>query len=198
MPECRSGLFSGEPCLGGPAGRDRRGDRRYARWVINEEWDRLEQGSLGNDIYPWGAARFQTFAPLEPDGAREEDAHGKWMDHTSDRKSARLDRIQGADGVMPTPLWIALFLISAVVFVFMLFFADRRERAAVQAVLMGGVVAVITTLLLLLNFLDDPYHEGIGGLEPRAMRRTVQLIDEELAVTGLDLTPPCNDAGRPL
>jgi hypothetical protein len=170
----------------------------YARWVIDGEWERLEEGSLGNEINPWGAALFRTFEPIEPDGAREEAAHGKWLDQTSDREAARLDRIHGAEGVMPTPLWIALFFIAAVIFVYMLFFADRGEGVVVQAVLMGSVVAVITSLLLLLSFLDDPFHDGIGGLEPRAMERTVKIIDEELAVTGLQLTLACDDSGRPL
>ena len=40
----------------------------------------------------------------------------------------------------------------------------------------GGTTA-ITALLLLLNFFDDPVHNGIGGLQPDAMERTLQLID---------------------
>ena len=49
---------------------------------------------------------------------------------------------------------------------------------------MGSVVAVIITMLLLLHFLDDPYHGGLGGLQPTAMERTEQLIDQQLAVIG--------------
>ena len=37
---------------------------------------------------------------------------------------------------------------------------------------MGGVVSVIVTMLLLLSFLDDPFHSGVGGLQPEAMERT--------------------------
>ena len=48
-----------------------------------------------------------------------------------------------------------LFFIAAVIFVFMLFFADRGERAVVQGMLIGSVVAVMAALLLLLNGLDD-------------------------------------------
>ena len=46
---------------------------------------------------------------------------------------------------------------------------------------MGSVVAVIATMLLLLHFLDDPFHGGVGGLQPTAMERTEQLIDQQLA-----------------
>ena len=32
----------------------------YARWVVEGEWERMEEGSLGDDINPWGAAMFGT------------------------------------------------------------------------------------------------------------------------------------------
>ena len=80
---------------------------------------------------------------IEPQTAGEQSAYDKWLDQTSDRESARIDRIHGAVGVIPTPLWIVLLFISAVIFVFMLFFVDRAEGAITQAVLMGSVVSVI-------------------------------------------------------
>ena len=45
----------------------------------------------------------------------------------------------------PMPLWIVLFLSAAIIFVFMLFFADSAEHAVVQATMMGGVAVVITS-----------------------------------------------------
>ena len=65
----------------------------------------------------------------------------------------------------------------------------------VQAMFMGSVVAVITTMLLLLHFLDDPYHGGVGGLQPTAMERTEQLIDQQLAAIGATVTIPCDSNG---
>ncbi len=90
----------------------------------------------------------------------------------------------------PRPLWIALFFISAIVLVYLLGFADSGERAWVQALFMGSVVAVIVTMLLLLDFLDDPFHGGVGGLQPVAMERTELLIDQQLAVIGGDVHDP--------
>ena len=110
---------------------------------------------------------FQTIETVEPETAAEQAAYGKWLDQTSDREQARVDRIHGAVGVIPTPLWFVLFFTSAVIFVYMLFFADSGERAIVQAVLMGTVTSVIVTMLILLQFLDDPFHGGVGSLEAR-------------------------------
>jgi CBS domain-containing protein len=43
--------------------------------------------------------------------ASEQTAYDKWLDQTSAREEARLDRIHGAVGVIPTPLWLVLFLL---------------------------------------------------------------------------------------
>ena len=89
------------------------------------------------------------------------------------------------------------FFTSSVIFVYMLFFADSGERALVQAVLMGSVVAVIVSMLLLLQFLNNPFHNGVGGLRPVAMERTLRIIDQELAVGGRVIQRPCDAIGNP-
>ncbi len=71
---------------------------------------------------------FRTFQTVEPQTATEQSAYDKWLDQTSAREEARLDRVHGAVGVIPIPLWIVLFFIAAVIFVYMLFFADSGER----------------------------------------------------------------------
>jgi amino acid transporter len=167
----------------------------YARSVIGTEWDQMENGSLDEKINPWGVALFQTVRNVELGSPNEEAAFSKWLDQTSDRSQARQDRIHGAAGVMPVPLWIALFFISVIVLVFLLGFADSSERAWVQGMFMGSVVAVIITLLLLLRFLSNPYQGSVGALKPSAMERTVLLIDQQLEVIGTDIPIPCDAAG---
>jgi hypothetical protein len=167
----------------------------YARSVIHGEWDRMENSSLGEDINPWGAAMFRTLQPVEISTPVHDAAYGKWLDQTSSREEARQNRIHGATGVMPIPMWIALFFISAIVLCFLLGFADSGDRVWVQAMFMGSVVAVIVTMLLLLHALDQPFHTGIGGLKPTAMERTEQLIDQQLKVIGGNVTIPCDASG---
>jgi ABC-type multidrug transport system fused ATPase/permease subunit len=167
----------------------------YARYVAGPEWERLEDRSLGDELNPWTSAMFRTLQTVEPQTASEEAAYSKWLDQTADRQSARQDRVHGAVGVIPTPLWIVLFTISVVIFVYMLFFADKGERAVTQALLMGSVVFVIVTLMLLLHFLDNPFRPGIGSLRPVAMERTLRILDEELEVAEFDAPLPCDDAG---
>jgi hypothetical protein len=88
-----------------------------------------------------------------------------------------------------------LFFISVVIFVYMLFFADRGERAVTQALPMGSVTSVITLMLLLLSFLDNPFQSGVGGLRSVAMERTLRIVDEALAAVGSDLRIPCDAEG---
>jgi hypothetical protein len=169
----------------------------YGRFVVYTEWPRAESGEQGDDINPWGVTLFRTFKTIQPSTPSEEAAYGKWIDQTSDREAARIDRIHGAVGVIPTPLWVVLLLISVVVFVFMLFFADPGEGAVAQGVLMGSVAIVVASMLLLIAFLDSPFHKGVGGVRPVAMERTLGIIDEALQAIGGPTQLPCDARGTP-
>jgi hypothetical protein len=92
-------------------------------------------------------------------------------------------------------LWLVLLVVSGVIFVYMLFFADSGEGAVTQGVLMGSVTVVISLLLLLLVFFDHPHGGGIGKLQPTAMERTVRLIAGQVEVAGLNVSPPCDGRG---
>jgi hypothetical protein len=169
----------------------------YGRSVVNVEWPLAEAGEQGDRINPWGVALFRSVEQFDPRTSAQEAAHGKWLDQTSDREAARLDRVHGAVGVIPSPLWIVLIFLAGVIFVYMLFFADSGERAVTQALLMGSVVSVMAGLLLLINFLDSPFNEGVGGVRPVAMERTLRIIDEALAATAVRVEPPCDTVGNP-
>ena len=168
----------------------------YARTVAGPEWDAQDTGSLGNSVNPWGVEMFRTIRAVNPVTPTEQSAYDRWMDQTTQREQARIDRVHGAEGIIPTPLWLVLSVISVVIFVYLLFFADRAEGAVTQGVLMGSVTVVITLLLLLLVFFDHPHGAGVGRLQPTAMVRTIGLIDTQLKVVGLDVTPPCDEHGN--
>jgi len=182
MPAAVRGRFSGELIC-------------YARSVVHQEWPRMESGTLANGHNPWGIAMFQTLRTVQPHSATEQAAYSKWLDQRTDRESARADRTHGAEGVIPTPLWIVLFLTAVIIFVFMLFFADSAERAIVQATMMGSVAIVITSTLLLLWFLDHPYSRGVGALRPVAMHRTVDQLTHEKGIAAGRFEIPCDAHG---
>jgi hypothetical protein len=169
----------------------------YGRYVAKTEWPQLEDGSLGDEVNPWSIAMFETFQAVEPEGPAEEAAYSKWLDQTSEREQARLDRVHGGEGVIPTSLWIVLFAAAAVIFVYMLFFADSGERAFIQGLQIGAVTVVLVATLLLINALNTPFREGVGGLRPVSMERTLDIL-ENVEDVGVPVTPPCTEDGEPL
>jgi hypothetical protein len=170
----------------------------YGRSVVNGEWNRMRAGTQGDAINPWGVKLFRTLQTVRPQTAAQQSAYDKWLDQTSAREEARRDRVHGAAGVIPATLWIVLFFIAGVIFVYMLFFADRGERAVVQGMLIGSVVSVMAALLLLLNGLDNPFHSGVGGLQPAAMERSLRMVDEALGVVKAQARIPCDALGKPI
>jgi hypothetical protein len=167
----------------------------YGRYVVEEEWSRMRDGTIGDSLNPWGVALFQTFAAVDPKSASEQSAYDQWLGQTSEREQARQDRVHGAVGVIPTTLWIVLFFIAGVIFAYMLFFADPSEGAVTQAMLTGSVTAAITMLFLLLVALDRPFSGSVGRLEPVAMERSLRLVDDALAAIDLEVAIPCDGAG---
>ena len=137
----------------------------------------------------------ETLQGVEPSTSSQEAAYGKWLDQTADREQARMDRLHGAEGIIPWPLWAALVLVALVIAFFMLFFADSGESKSVQAVQVGSVTVVIVTMLMLIRFLDSPFQGGSGGLQPVAMQRTLALLEDELAGVGGRTPPPCDRDG---
>jgi hypothetical protein len=170
----------------------------YGRSVVHGEWERMRDGSMGDTINPWGVELFRTIQGVEPRTASEQSAYDTWMAQTSQREAARLDRVHGAEGVIPTSLWIVLFFIATVIFAYMLFFADPAEGAVTQAMLMGAVTSAIVTLFLLLAALDNPFTGGVGGLDPVAMERSLRLVDEALRSIGGTAVVPCDAVGAPV
>jgi hypothetical protein len=84
------------------------------------------------------------------------------------------------------------------------FFGDGDRAAGVFGVLatgfsilIGSVIAVMAALLLLLRGLDQPFHDGVGGLQPTAMQRSLRMADEALRSIGAQMTIPCDARGRP-
>jgi hypothetical protein len=170
----------------------------YARSVAGVQWDRMEAGTLGEELNPWSDEMFRTLRTVEPRTPTEQSAFDTWLSQREAREAARNDRIHGAVGVIPTPLWVVLLFTSLLIFVYMLFFADSGERAVVQGLMMGTVISVITAMLLLLTLLNDPFHGGVGGLRPVAMERALKVIDEELVVSQDDAPSPCDARGNPV
>ena len=168
----------------------------YARNVVHQEWPKMKSETLGDEPNVWGVALFRSLRATQPRSATEQAAFAKYLDERSDREDARADRAHGAQGVIPAPVWIVLFLSAGILFLFMLFFADPAEGVVVQATMMGGVMMLVTSLLLLLAFLDNPYTGDVGALKPTAMESTLKVMQLDARVVG-GVAAPCDANGLP-
>jgi hypothetical protein len=169
----------------------------YARYVVDHEWPQMAEGKGGETINPWAIALFRSLKAANPTTTAEGNAHSKWLDQTSDREQARSDRLHGAEGIIPTSIWLVLFLIAAVVFAYMLFFADSGEGALSQAMLMGSATTVIVVTLLAINALDNPYRDAVGQIKPVAMERSLRILERERAIVNETTPLRCDSSGAP-
>ena len=167
----------------------------YGRSVVHQEWPQMQDGKGGDTINPWSIALFRSLQLVNPKTASEQAAYGKWLDQTSDRESGRRDRLHGAEGIIPTSIWLVLFLIAGVVFAFMLFFADSGEGVPSQAMLMGSATTVIVLTLAAINALNHPYNAGVGQIKPVAMQRSLRILDTARTVLNVRAPVPCDARG---
>ena len=92
----------------------------YGRSVVHQEWPRMQDGTQTDAMNPWGVALFRTLRTIDPRRASEQAAYSKWLDQRLDREAARSARIHGAASVIPTPLWLVLFVTAVMIVGFMI------------------------------------------------------------------------------
>jgi hypothetical protein len=184
MPQPASRMLSGELIC-------------YGRAVVNIEWPELRAGSKPS-LNPWAVPLFRTLASTVPKSASEQAAYSKWLDQTSDREQARLDRVQAGSGVIPAPLWLILFVTGALVALYAFLFADPQEHWFPQAVIAGTIAAMLATSLLVIRFLNNPYSPGTGTLQPTDMNRVLTQLQTASELLGIHVHIPCDESGRPL
>ncbi len=170
----------------------------YGRAVIHDEWPLMGQGKFSRAVVVWELAMFTTLQRVDPKTASQQEAFAKWLDENTALDNGRRTRLHEAQPVIPVPLWFVLITFAAVVVGYMFFFADSGERAIVQGLLVGSVTALIVTSLLVISFLDHPYTNGSGSLQPTAMTQEVANMVAIGHLLGKNLTIPCDSQGHPL
>ncbi|MEO8328416.1 MAG: hypothetical protein ABI586_00285 [Candidatus Nanopelagicales bacterium] len=169
----------------------------YGRSVVNQEWPAMQTNTAIDAINPWAVEMFRTLQTVEPKRLSEQSAYDAWLSQTNTREEARRDRLHGAEGIVPFPVWLVLFFSAALILLYLLFFADSGESAVVQAMMVGTVSAVMAATLLVLASLNTPFTADPGGIRPIAMQRSLATLDEARATLGLDEPLPCDELGIP-
>ena len=162
--------------------------------VADHEWPAMREGDRSPVVDEWIAEYRDLFSRLSLDSARQRLAFEELLTEARARTDGRRERLSEATPSVPAPLWIVLVLGGLGTIVFQLSLADPRERLAVQSAMIAGVTIVVSAGLLLVNFLDHPYDQRTGSIEPTEMRATLTMIEE--AEAGLPLR--CEEDGTPL
>ncbi|MGJ0118951.1 hypothetical protein ACQ7HM_07075 [Williamsia sp. MIQD14] len=162
----------------------------YSRAVVSDEWPAMRRGESSATVQHWVDAMGRDFAATNPTNARQEAAYSQWFDQQAERRDGRRARAAEAAPSVPVPLWIVLGIGASAILAYMCVQADRRESAVIQAVPIAFVSALVTSALLVVAFLDHPYDDWSGSLQPGQMRVTLSLIDDGHPV-------PCDRQGDP-
>ena len=162
----------------------------YSRSVVHDEWPAMARGERSDTVQHWVDTMVVDFAAFNPTSAKQEAAYSQWFDQQAQRRDGRRARAAQIEPSVPPPLWIVLGIGATSIFIYMCVQADRREGAVVQAVPIAFVTAMVTSAMLVVAFLDHPYADWAGSLQPNEMRVTLALIDD-----GHDA--PCDTNGDP-
>jgi hypothetical protein len=166
----------------------------YGMAVAEHEWLTMREGERGEYVDHWIADYRDLFSTLSLGSARERLAFEELLTEARNRTDGRRERLTQSRPSVPLPLWLVLLLGGVVTIAFQMALADPRERRSVQAAMIAGVTAVVAAGLLLVNFLDNPYDDHAGSIQPTEMRQTLSMIGE--AAPALPIR--CDDAGVPL
>ena len=168
----------------------------YGRAVVAAEWPAMEAGHSSPLVQNWIDRLDATYDASKPTTPKEQSADDNWISLKAQGLEGRRGRLQEAEPLVPGLVWALLIIGSVVVVGFVTLFADRGERAFVQATLMLSVTTMLVAGLVLIKFFDDPYADHGGSIKPNAMRRTlVTLADRPSERAG---RTPCTAQGQPL
>jgi len=165
----------------------------YGRAAINDEWPAMADGERSPLVDHWIASYRSLFSRLDIDSARARVGFQEVLEEARARTDGRQDRLEQATPSVPSPLWMVLVLGGIAAIVLQLAMADRRERLAVQCAMIAGVAAIVAAGLLLVYFLDHPYDDRTGSIQPTEMRQTLAMV--QAAEPGLEVS--CNLDGEP-
>ena len=191
-------LYRTTALLADPGGSDLRGELIcYARAVVGDEWRTMSAGRESPTVQAWIDSMASTIASISPGNERETTAYGQWFNQDAERRAGRRGRLAQAEPFVPGLLWAVLVIGALLVIAFMLIFADPDERGSVQALMVGGITAVLAAGLVVVAFLDSPYGERGGAVQPTEMQRTLDLIEQTGTPSFASVRIPCDDRGMP-
>jgi hypothetical protein len=169
----------------------------YARAVVHDEWNTMRDDRESPVVDGWLVRIEQTVETIDVNGDKQLVAYEHWFDQAAERREGRRGRLAEAEPLVPSLVWLALFLGGALIVAYMCFYADPAEPVVVQALMMGVVTTMVVAGMLVVRFLDRPYENASGSIKPTAMTMTLGRMETESAASDTDAARLCDERGRP-
>lgn len=169
----------------------------YARAVVGSEWGTMADERPSAEVDQWETQLSRDFDAFEPTTQVESDALQSWFGDADLLREARQGRLTEAPRFIPVTIWVLLLVTGAAVIGFSLLLSDSRERRSAQVAMVVAVTTAVTASLLIVNFLDRPYGDHEGAIEPEAMSSALAAVRRDLIAHGRAETASCSvaDAG---
>ena len=170
----------------------------YARSVISQEWQSLQDGQRSPVTEDW-------MVGLDDVGVKEQTATSPetqpvkaWWASTNERNLGRSGRVLVAEGQIPVLLWALLVVAAILVVGYVLLYADPDEGWLAQASMMGGVTVLVVSSLLAVQVLAVPFSGESGSITPASMEYALVQMDQFAKAEGTAPEVYCNKVGLPL
>ena len=171
----------------------------YGRAVITHGWPAMRDSGEGSPLVTDWGRRFRDAAfEVRVRTLVEEAAFRQLLMEQDSRIEGRRIRLAEAVRVTPPPLWFVLILGAVLTIGWIVLGASRQGSFVVQASAVASVAAMATATLLLVWFLDHPFADESGSIQPTEMEEVLKVIEEESHHGGVEVTHPCTEDGDPL
>ena len=171
----------------------------YARSVISQEWQSLQDGQRSPVTEDWMVGLDDVGVKEQNVTSPETEPVKAWWASTNERNLGRSGRVLVAEGQIPVLLWALLVVAAILVVGYVLLYADPDEGWLAQASMMGGVTVLVVSSLLAVQVLAVPFSGESGSINPASMEYALAQMDQ-FANADLEAAPAlyCNKAGLPL
>ncbi len=169
----------------------------YGQAVAQTEWPAMEDHHSSPLVDAWLSRIAHRFGQVDIQGSGQAAAEQDWFTETDALQEARRARLAEAPRVVPAAIWLPLIALGLGVIGFVLLFADPRELRVAQLMMITAVTTGIAASLLIVNFLDRPYGDHEGAIQPTAMQEALGSIDREQGAPGAQSVSRCDTVGNP-
>jgi Protein of unknown function (DUF4239) len=151
----------------------------YAEQVVSTEWPAMREGESSPAVDARVTALEQNAVGIPISDEKQRAAYDHWFALNEERRKGRQGRLAEASPLVPPLIWLILIIGAVVVIATVGFFADAREGRVPQAAMIVGIAVIVASGLVLVRFLDRPYEDSSGSIQPTAMTRTLTMMQGE-------------------